>query len=134
MIAYKSASRVTTLDIIARYLGYESWRQYLSKDVSLIPQSSAFVRKNRYIKMYELPEGQCVKLTWDPGRILKVRHIGAGSYKVEESVNGKLRVGDLIQLAQIGKGLPLIALEVERRGMALGSYVAGMRLTSIEML
>lgn len=134
VLQYKSASRVSTLDIIARYLGFESWRLYVANGVSVIPHTSAFVKKDRYITMRNLPEGQQVAITWAPKRLLKIRHKGAGCYEVEESVNGKLRTGDLIQLAEIGEGSPLIALEVERSGISLGSYVSCSRVRTISML
>lgn len=133
VLPYESKPRVTTLDIIARYLGFDSWLHYTA---TLFPRSSQFGTKHQHTNMARLPEGQRVRITWSPDRILCIRHINAGSYEVEESVNGKLRAGDLIQLVVIGVGFPFLALEVIRDGLSLGSYEThyDCKVTSLEIL
>ncbi|MDE6288692.1 MAG: hypothetical protein K2M00_07920 [Muribaculaceae bacterium] len=121
VLPYDNYPRASTLDIIARYLGYESWRNY---KLGMIPPNSQFDSKGQFTNMAHLPEGRRVKITWEPGRVLVMTHRGDGLYIVDESINGKLRAGDLLQLTTIRVGFPFIAVDVERDGLSLGEYTA----------
>lgn len=121
VLTYDNRPRLTTLDIIARYLGYESWRSLKAGEIAI---GSDFSNKRLFTDMTALPEGQRVKITWEPGRVLALTHRGAGLYAVAQSVNGKLRAGDLVQLSMLRVGFPFIAADVERDGFSLGEYAA----------
>ncbi len=121
VLPYDNTPRVSTLDIVARYLGYESWRSLKAGQIAV---DSDFSNKKLFTDMASLPEGQQVKITWEPGRVLALTHRGAGLYTVARSVNGKLRAGDLVQLSMLRVGFPFIAADVERGGLSLGEYTA----------
>lgn len=115
------APRPTTLDIIARYLGFSSWN--LLSD-SINDRISGFNTKGLFLEASEPAVDEELTLTWAPDRFLRLRHLGSGRYKVMESLNGKLLQNDILTLSQIGVGFPFIVKEVEREGKSIGPYTA----------
>lgn len=116
--------RLSTRDILARYLGYDDWRQ-LDRTISM-PKSSAFYKQRPYIDARDERAGIFLVIRWMPDHAVKIRHEGEGKYAVVESIKSKLQPGDLISLTYIAKSYPLVISEVIRGGENLGCYVAGL--------
>lgn len=114
--------RVSTLDVIARYLGFENWdllKIYDDKSNSSFDSSAEEIRVN------ELSEGQCVQICYLPDRQIEIEYLGERHFLVRESLNSKLRVGDEIILTHIVQGYPLLVGDVVRDGKSLGAFTAG---------
>ena len=121
LLPYESTPRASTLEIIARYLGFSSWnllRDFLNGKVS------DFNIKNNFIEMNSLPSGCKVVIKWNPNREILIRHSGNGEYIVEKAQNSKLLEDDHLFLSQIAVGFPLMVKEVVRTGKSLGNYLA----------
>lgn len=111
----------TSLDIIARYLGFEDYpavEQALSRGVS------DFKSDEGLVEIDMLPADTCLELRWSPDRRIILRRLPSGQCQVEESENSKLRVGDLLKISQLTQGYPLNVREVIRGGESLGPYTA----------
>lgn len=111
--------RVSTLDIIARYLGYDNWNM-LSKMGDKM-YSSGF---NPPDIVDRVTVGSRVRLTYKPDRELIIRNIGDHKYVVEKSVNSKLCAGDELEIWHMMRKYPLYVSDVRRDGESLGSYTA----------
>lgn len=120
ILAYNNSPREATLDIIARYLGYDSWL-ILSKVIN--NKVSYFGTESSFIDLNDLPPGAELSFSWEPDRTIRIRHIGEGRYRVIEAENSKLISHDILTLSQIAEGFPLVVKEVERDGKKLGPYM-----------
>lgn len=120
-LSYESIPRDTTLDILAQYLGYSSWKllnEYIQNKIS------GFNVDDTFIPLFSQPKGREIVLEWDPDRIIKIRHLEEKEYEVVSSVNSKLQTNDKLKLSYIAQGFPLMIAEVIRNGKSLGNYIA----------
>lgn len=115
--------RITTLNIIALYLGYEDWNALKLLDNK--KGNSGFDETQTEIHAAQLELGTMIEITYLPNRKLVVKYLGDSSFVVVESINGKLCVGDLLALDYIVCDYPLLVSEVMREGKSLGSFTAG---------
>lgn len=114
--------RQFTLDTIAHYVGHESW-EAMSKFASEMG-NSAF-EDVESVAVASLSDDDVIELTYAPDRMVRLRHCRGGECVVLESVNGKLREGDVVDVPHLVLGYPLYAKNVTRGGVALGSFTAG---------
>lgn len=121
VIPYNNTPRLTTLNIIGRYLGFSSWENFCE---GLNYGSSAFGSFYPFIEVCKLKPGARISFKWEPGRKITIRHITACKCEVTRSTNSKLQVGDILFITQLSDGFPFYVKEVIREGSSLGSYCA----------
>ena len=121
-IADERRPRTSTLDIVARYLGYANWDALRLMDEN--SSNSAFDDRDEYLACY-LEKGQQVHISYPPNRTLTIENQGDNHFLVLESENSKLQKGDLLTLTHIVRGYPLLVAEVMREGRSLGAFTAG---------
>ncbi len=121
-IADERTPRTSTLDIVARYLGYANWDALRLMDEN--SSNSAFDDRDEYLACY-LEKGQQVHISYPPNRTLTIENQGDNHFLVLESENSKLQKGDLLTLTHIVRGYPLLVAEVMREGRSLGAFTAG---------
>ena len=121
VIPYAHEPRLSTLEIIVRYLGYPSLRALKEAAEG---NTSGFSLPGNFIDAAALPLHARLKLAWAPGRQLTLRHCGEGQYEVEEARKSKIQTSDHLRLGYIAEGYPLIVKAVERGGENLGEYTA----------
>ena len=114
--------RVTTLDIIARYLGFSSWGELKIYDDK---SNSSFESSSNEIRVSDLTIGQQIQISYIPDRRLILEYLGDYSFRILSSQNSKLQVGDMISLTHIVGEYPLLVSNVTRNGQSLGSFTAG---------
>lgn len=124
VLSYEGKYRTSTLNILAEYLGFESWDHV---QLNLRPQSSAIYNGNPCIDARLLEIDEALHITWQPNRAILVRHLGKGKYVVVRSRNSKLMEGDRISLSYIARNYPLVVSSIIRNGENLGDYVAGLQ-------
>ena len=122
-IADERQPRVATLNIIARYLDYDSWEAL--KLVDDENGNSGFGSCATELHACDLKPGNRVQVTYRPGRRLVLELKGDNLFTVLESENSKLLAGDEITLDHIVQGYPLLVSRVVRDGQDLGSFTAG---------
>ncbi|MDH8702624.1 hypothetical protein M2138_001992 [Dysgonomonadaceae bacterium PH5-43] len=125
--------RISTLDVIARYLGYDNW-DLLAKGIQLNGTSEFNSLDEVEIKSLNLYD--VIELTYSPNRKLELLYCGDKSFKVQKSINGKLKEGDCLEIHHFVLNYPLIISEVTRDGKSLGRFTAGKvsGLTSIRLI
>lgn len=115
-------ARRSTLDIIAKYLGYRDMpmlRHYLK-----CTAPSLFRKMEGMVYMDELSVNSEVVICWNPDRRLCLRHLGKGWYEVEGAENSKLLPADRLSISQAMQGYPLMVREVLRGEESLRPYTA----------
>ena len=114
--------RISTLDVIARYLGFDNWdvlSVYDSRSNSSVESSAEEIRVS------DLSVGQQIQINYLPDRQIELVYLGANRFRVQKSVNSKLRTDDEITITHMVQGYPLLVSEVIREGKSLGSFTAG---------
>lgn len=121
-IADEREPRTSTLDIIARYLGYDDWDALRLMDAN--SSNSSFDDRDEYLACY-LEIGQRVLVSYPPNRTLTIENQGDNHFIVLESENSKLQKGDQLTLTHLVRGYPLLVAGVMREGRSLGAFTAG---------
>ena len=114
--------RISTLDIIARYLDFENWQAFQVYDDK---SNSSFESTADEIRMEDLAVGQYLQIGYLPDRKLTIVYQGGNRFLVKSSENSKLHEGDMLLITHIVRGYPLLVSEVFRNGQSLGTFTAG---------
>lgn len=123
----------STLDAIARYLGYAHW-----DELSKIEDSgnSDFNASDEEVRSADLKRGTCLEITYLPDRKLVLEYLGDNRYRVTASENSKLQQGDEVEVHHFVLHHPLLVVNVWRDGEPFGQFTAGRvsGLSSIKLL
>ena len=122
MIEDEREPRLSTLDIIARYLDFNSWDELRIYDDK---SNSSFDSLSDEIRVGGLSKGQKIEISYLPDRLLSLEYLGDHHFRILSSLNSKLQDGDQIEMSHIVSGYPLLVSDVIRDGKSLGSFVAG---------
>ena len=112
----------STLQVVARYLGYGSWRLLCrcAED-----NNSAINAESSAVFPVDLPVGTVVTVSYPPRRRVVMRVSDDGRCRVESVSGGKLLVSDLLEVPMVLVGQPFIAKRLIRDGHDIGSYTGG---------
>ena len=121
--------RVSTLNIVSQFLGYQDWESFQENAKLPKEQQSSPVMSRKLSVSSDLGIGEKLRLTWQPGRVCDVEYLGNLSFKVIASVNTRIQPGDTFQCSLIVEGEPLY-LDNLRKGDGCSSadsiaYVCG---------
>jgi hypothetical protein len=123
----------STLDAIARYLGYAHW-----DELSKIEDSgnSDFDTPDDEVRSDDLQPGARLEITYLPDRKLTLEYLSNDHYRVTDSENSKLQKGDEVEIHHFVLHHPLLVVNVWRDGESLGQFTAGRvsGLSSIKLL
>lgn len=123
LIADEREPRLSTLSIVAHYLGLTDWKELELFDKG---SNSGFGDDDEgVLTTSSLPEGSILAVSYAPDLKLTLRHLHDVRLIVEQSLHSKLKAGDEIAVTHFVKGYPLLAAEVIRDGKNLGRFVAG---------
>lgn len=113
-----------TLDTLARYVGYTDFESFVNEYHSPSPVQSEFLL-NDSLQTTSLQEGAKVQLMWHPDRCVIIQYQGMDMFKVVESINSKLSVGDTFICGQIIDGEPLTLRCLMHNGGLPTNYICG---------
>lgn len=123
-VTLKPTPRISTLDVLCRFIGYPSFAEYREALKHLGAVSSAFFT-TPYISSADLKPGDNVLIGWPPNRLVTLQYDGDDTYTVVKAENSKLQVGDRFRASQFLLGYPLYIDRVQRPDGTTPSYVAG---------
>lgn len=121
-VATQSKPSRYNLNLLSRMVGYPDWNNFVSGNGA--SASSRFFVKSKLMAQ-ALMEGEEVRLTWSPGRVLTIACRGNELFEVLESVNSKLAVGDTFICHQFVADEPLYLSNLKHPGIPPCNYVAG---------
>ena len=116
--------RLTTLNLLARLVGYTDWMTYYKESSATGKVESDFL-KNHSLATNSLAKDTLIQLMWHPDRVVTVRHEGYEVFTVMESLNSKLSVGDTFRCGLIVEGEPMYLAQLIHEGEEPVSYVCG---------
>lgn len=112
----------TTLDAIARYLGYAHWGELTKIEDD---GNSNFDASDDEVRSSDLQPNTNVEISYLPDRVVTMQYLGHQRYRVIESQNSKLQVDDELEIMSFILHHPLLAINVWRNGESLGQFTAG---------
>ena len=116
--------RLLTLDLLARYAGFDSFTEYCSfLKKNSICNSSFFTTKQLQIQNLEVRDE--VEIGWSPNRYLRLLYQGDAWFEVLESKQSKLCKGDRFEAVCFLLGQPLSLAYVLRDGERTAPFIAG---------
>lgn len=123
----------STLDAIARYLGYAHWEELAQIEDS---GNSGFDSPDEEVRSADLQTDACVEITYLPDRKVRMQYLGSQHYRITESQNSKLQVDDEVEIQNFVLHHPLLVVNVWRGGESLGQFTAGRvsGLSSIKLI
>lgn len=131
----KVVPRLSTMDIIAQYLGskdYEALIKELGEDADI----SLFTPVD-CLEVQDLAKGSQIQVSYDPNRAFFLTYIGDFQFIVNE-VEGSRNIlkGDLLTITQLAVGHRFIVSHVVRDGVDLGAYESAKfkGLKSVELI
>ncbi len=83
-----------TLNLLARYVGYEDYEHFCVSGGESVSQSQFFGGTD-VLRTETISVGARIRLTWRPDRVCVVRYLGDRRFEVEEAQQTKLSVGDV---------------------------------------
>lgn len=113
---------VTTLSVLARYVGYNDWDAFCAALQQGVDIESAFLSEKQ-IKVDALQEGTLLDLGWSPDRYCRAVYLGNHRFKILEARNCKLREGDVFVGTLFCLGNPFYVTVC--RGNEMKAYVGG---------
>ena len=121
------STRRSTLDILARYIGYADFDAYENGTVGDIAESPSSPIMARRIDVDEqLQPGDMIRLTWQPGRICDVEYHGDRVFCVVASQSTRLKAGDTFKCSLMIEDEPLyIDMLVTADSVTPTAYVCG---------
>lgn len=118
------STRLTTLTILARTLGYVDWDAYVVDLMRHNRIESGFITRN-YLNVNDFKSGDMVNFTWNPDREATLKYLGEFRFEVLDQRKSKLIPGDVFKLMYFREGTPLYCTDLRREGMSPVNYVAG---------
>lgn len=116
--------RVSTLDILARYIGHESFDKFVVWLKTSSRYNSSYFFAD-HLSSSRLSPGDEVEIGWAPNRILRLRYLGDSEFVVTTASNSKLIAGDRFICGCFIKGQPLCLPYILRNGEKTSSFIAG---------
>ncbi len=123
-VSLHPSPRIATLDVLARYVGKESFLAF-QEELKSDPSFESGFFTTRFVVSEDLKEGDSVVVGWAPNRLVRLLYLGNSAYRVVSSANSKLQVGDEFAASQFMLGYPLFVDRIKRAGEYTPSYVAG---------
>lgn len=114
---------ISSLSILARYLGYSGWNAFCMNDNS---ESGFISEKTIYSK--DLSKGDSVAFEWNPNRSCIAEYLGDNKFLVKNAQYCKLEIGDTFVTTQFILNNPLIITDLVQIRMPENppkKYVAG---------
>jgi len=119
-----SAPRISTLSILARFIGYCDFAAFCGIGNSGGEASLPFLGR-RLSVLDGLMPGDRLRLTWHPGRVCDVVYNGSLHFRVEASQQTRLKPGDTFLCSIIIEGLPLYLDQLQQNGSSPTTYICG---------
>ncbi len=117
--------RLSTLSILARYLGYSNFEAFCQQAETGGGESSSPIMNRRLTVGSGLLKGDRLRLTWLPDRVCDVEYNGSMHFSVVHAENTRLQPGDTFLCGIIIEGEPLYIDEWQHKDFPPVAYVCG---------
>ena len=120
-------TRPHTLDVLAQFLGYHNFEHFATSRYIDNSSPSNPVLGDTLTPVSDLGINERIMLTWQPGRVCVIRHLGDGQFVVERSERTRLQPDDTFHCGLIIEGEQLYLNNLVQEGQRPRTYCCGMR-------
>lgn len=117
--------RQGTLDILARFIGFDGYENFLHSMAEGVVLQSSPVMSRRISVQDDLKEGDRLRLFWQPNRVCELLYLGNLDFKVLCSSNTRLQTEDTFKCSLVIEGEPLYLDHLVQGGQPPTVYVCG---------
>ena len=100
------SARNSTLNVLSKALGYESWDAFILK-LKLENMDNSDLVMSESVSSSDLKIGDRLMIAWQPNRVCLLNYLGDNQFEVMESQNSKLKVGDTFRCGLFILGEPV---------------------------
>lgn len=118
------STRFHTLSVLARFVGYKDWEEFL-KENSVDPSEYSEEIMQKCLHSKNLNKGEKIYFSWAPNRECIVEYKGNDIFTILDSKNSKLLKGDNFTCTCFIEEQPLYIDELTRDGETYTMFVAG---------
>ena len=118
--------RVSTFNILARYVGYADFETFCKYQSEGNECESEFIL-NKCLSARSLFKGDVVRLLWAPDRCVTIQYIGLCMFRVIGSRNSKLCENDTFICERIVENSPLLLSNLIHNNGEPVNYICGKR-------
>lgn len=123
-VKYPHNTRKYTLDVLSRFVGYNSFEEYCAWLKTSPAYNSSFF-STKQIASSDLKIGQYLEIGWSPNRYLLIRYNGNNTYSIEKAKSSKLQAGDCFETDCFYIGYPLYLPYVIHDNQRTKPFIAG---------
>lgn len=117
------AKHLSTLDILARYLGHSDFHSFC-READDEKTESGF-SSDATLRVESLGRGALINITWSPDRLLTLRYLGEMTFEVVDGKNTRLSPATRVRCMQFIAGEPLILDIVAECQTGTMAYIVG---------
>lgn len=131
----ESKPRITTLNILARYLGHKDFFAFV-ESLSCAAETESDAILEECIFSNKIKPGQKIEFTWNPDRRCIARYLDGNKFEVEQVENSKIEVGDCFTCPHFILNEPLYIFDLQSKNELIKTYEIGRRkgLTSLRLI
>lgn len=112
----------STLNCLARYVGYPSWHDFMMTDLQSNTDDSEFIMDTA-INTESLPLGTRCEVRWGSCKMCRMESLGNKRFRVLDSTNIKLLAGDTLTMHTLCVGMPIYASDIDRGDTRIPAYI-----------
>lgn len=117
--------RQSTLDTLARYIGYDNFRHYAAT-IERNDSSDSDYNTALSLDVQTIAPGSRIRVTWHPDRVLDITYKGDLTFTIDTSENSRLKPGMSFKCMTLVKGQPLIVNIIpDSQSAGAPIYIAG---------
>lgn len=116
-------TRVSTLSLLSQFLGYRDWDDYLA-NLKEDAESDMLMNCNS-VTTDELQVKDRILIGWSPNRVCLLEYLGDNRFRVLESENAKIKVGDTFSSRLFIENEPLYIDNLRQSGLFYPAFVLG---------
>lgn len=106
-------ARNSTLNVLSKALNYNDWDDFTNK-LKLENQTNSDLVLSESIASNKLTIGNTLSIAWQPNRMCLLTYLGNDTFKVINSENSKLKIGDTFRCSLFILGEPLYINELRQ--------------------
>lgn len=117
--------RKSTLNILARFIGYKDFEDYLERQNEVTEADSHPVVSKRLDVAKDIKPGDLVYLYWNPDRLCRTEYLGDFKFRVLYSEKTRLQAGNTFTCSLIVYDEPLFINNLDQGLKETTGYVCG---------
>ncbi len=116
--------RISTLDTLAQFLGYQDWSDY-ERNAQLPADQQSSPILNRRLNTRQLHQGEQLRLLWRPNKVCDIEYQGNNFFRVIHAENTRLHAGDTFECLLFIEDEPLYLDNLHHAELPPMAYVCG---------